>query len=41
MNEGGVLFGDGIEEDRIELRFGMRATVSVAPQRLRLVETAR
>ena len=40
MNEGGVLFGDGIEEDRIELRFGMRATVCIAPERLRLVEAA-
>lgn len=37
MNEDGVLFGDGIEADRIELRYGMRATVRVARERLRLV----
>jgi len=37
MNEGGVLFGDGIEEDRIDFAWGMRATVRIAEERLRLV----
>lgn len=37
MNEGGVVFGDGIEEDRLELSWGMRATVRVSPERLCLV----
>jgi hypothetical protein len=37
MNEGGVLFGDGIEEDRIDFAWGMRAAVRVAEERLRLV----
>ncbi len=37
MNEQGVLFGDGIEEDRIELGFGMRARLAVARERLALV----
>jgi NAD kinase len=37
MNEGGVLFGDGIEEDRLDFPWGMRATVRVAEERLQLV----
>jgi NAD kinase len=37
MNEGGVLFADGIEDDRIEFPFGARARFEVAPDRLRLV----
>jgi NAD kinase len=37
MNEAGTLFGDGIEEDRIDFRWGMRARVHVARERLRLV----
>lgn len=40
MNEGGVLFGDGIEADRIDFAWGMRATVRVAQHRLHLVRTA-
>lgn len=36
MEEGGVLFADGIEEDRLELPFGTRARFDVAPDRLRL-----
>jgi hypothetical protein len=37
MNEGGVLFGDGIEEDCIELSWGTCVTMQVATQALRLV----
>ncbi len=37
MNEGGVLFGDGIEGDRIELAWGMEVRFAVAEQSLRLV----
>jgi hypothetical protein len=37
MDEGGVLFADGIEDDRLELPFGARARFEVAPDRLRLV----
>lgn len=37
MNEGGVLFGDGIEDDRVDFSFGMTARVAVAEQHLCLV----
>jgi NAD kinase len=37
MNDGGVLFADGIEDDRLEFPFGARARFEVAPDRLRLV----
>jgi NAD kinase len=37
MNEGGVLFADGIEDDRLEFPFGARARFAIAPDRLRLV----
>jgi NAD kinase len=36
MNEGGVLFGDGIESDGITFAFGTSAVASLAPERLRL-----
>jgi hypothetical protein len=37
MSDGGVIFGDGIESDRIEFNFGRRVVLSMATQRLRLV----
>jgi hypothetical protein len=40
MDEGGVLFADGIEEDRLEFPFGARARFGIAPDRLRLVQEA-
>jgi hypothetical protein len=36
MNDSGVLFGDGIEDDRIAFAFGSTAIASAANQRLRL-----
>jgi hypothetical protein len=40
LNEGGVVFGDGIETDRVDFGWGVQATVGVARERLRLVATA-
>ena len=37
MDEGGVIFADGIESDRVEFLTGQRCSISVAPERLRLV----
>lgn len=37
MNAGGVIFGDGIEADRIDFHWGMRARLRVAETALRLV----
>jgi hypothetical protein len=37
MNDGGTVFGDGIEEDRLDFRWGMRARIHVAREKLRLV----
>lgn len=38
MGEGGVLFGDGIEEDRLELGWGVEARVGIAETSLNLVQ---
>lgn len=40
MDDGGVLFADGIEDDRLDFPYGARARFEVAPDRLRLVEEA-
>ena len=37
MNDGGVIFGDGIEDDRINFHWGMTASVEVADVCLQLV----
>ncbi len=37
MNANGVIFGDGIESDRIEFHWGMTATIEVADTSLQLV----
>ncbi|MDP2339572.1 MAG: hypothetical protein Q8O67_01330 [Deltaproteobacteria bacterium] len=37
MNDGGVVFGDGIEQDSLELPYGQVLTVQAAPIALRLV----
>lgn len=37
MNDGGVVFGDGIEGDRLELDWGRRVEVGVAATKLQLV----
>jgi NAD kinase len=37
MDDGGVVFGDGIEDDRLDFAWGMHLRVEVAAQRLRLV----
>lgn len=36
MNEGGTLFGDGLEDDRLELPWGQVATIGLAPHALQL-----
>lgn len=37
MDEGGVIFADGIESDRVQFLTGQRCEVGIAPERLRLV----
>jgi hypothetical protein len=39
MGDGGAIFGDGIEDDRLDFGWGMRATVRVADERLHLART--
>ena len=41
LDDGGVVFGDGIESDRLEFRWGVAARMRVAPERLRLVAAVR
>ena len=38
LSEGGVVFGDGIEADRVEVDWGQRIEIAVASATLRLVE---
>jgi len=40
MNEGGVVFGDGLEDDRLTFGWGLRARIGVARETLRLVVAA-
>jgi len=40
LDEGGVVFGDGIESDRVSFGWGVLASVRVARERLRLVGPA-
>jgi hypothetical protein len=40
LDEGGVVFGDGIESDRVDFGWGVTATIRAARERLRLVATA-
>ncbi len=37
MDDGGVVFGDGIEDDRLDFAWGMKLQISIDEQRLRLV----
>ena len=37
MDDDGVIFGDGIETDRIEFSWGRRVTLRAAATRLRLL----
>ena len=41
MDEGGVLFGDGIEADRIEFDYGMQVSVRTSSRRLSLLVAER
>lgn len=37
MNQSGVLFGDGIEEDYLPFDWGRIANIGIAEQRLQLI----
>jgi hypothetical protein len=37
MDDGGVVFGDGIEDDRLDFAWGMRLQIGISEQQLRLV----
>ena len=41
LENGGVIFGDGIENDRIEFGWGRRVTISVSDIRFRLLRLLR
>lgn len=38
MNDGGVIFGDGVEDDRIEFNWGRRVSLHLAGTKLRLMQ---
>ena len=38
LGEGGVVFGDGIEADRVSVDWGQRIEVGASARRLRLVQ---
>ena len=38
MNDGGIIFGDGMEMDNLSFDWGVTAEISVSEQRLHLVE---
>jgi hypothetical protein len=40
MNDGGVVFGDGIEVDRLEFLWGRRVEIGVAPNALQLASAS-
>ena len=40
IDDQGVVFGDGIESDRVDFGWGVQASIRVAPERLRLVTAA-
>jgi hypothetical protein len=37
MNEGGIVFGDGIEDDHIDFHFGQDIEIGAASDKLRLL----
>ena len=37
LDDGGIVFGDGIESDGVDFGWGVAASIGVAPERLRLV----
>lgn len=37
MNDGGVIFGDGVEDDRIEFNWGRRVRITLSESKLRLL----
>ena len=38
LGDGGVVFGDGIERDRVPVDWGQRIEIGASPRTLRLVE---
>lgn len=40
MNEGGVIFADGIEQDFLRFNWGMKSTITISNKRLNLVSIA-